>query len=407
MLTKHKSSNTKDRENNENAIQIQKIFKKKEEPLCNNWSFNIGHIPNTYMVNSTNSFLSKINSFSFCKDDFLISFDVESLFTNVPLLDTINIIADSIYDDPCKSKPPFCKSTFIKLLKFATGGLFLFKDGLYKQSDGVTMGSPLGPTLANFFLAHLENQWLCNSNSSISIPHFYTRYVDDIFCIFKNGNDFNDFLSLLNNTHPNLKFTFVKGSSSLPFLDVLVTLPTNSEEKIQTSVFRKPTFTGQLLNFSSICPFTWKISLIYCFLHRAYLICSSWDLFHKEVSYLHNIFVKNGYPSDIFYSVLKRFVSSKYCSNNCKTPVENSRDVICIPYLGKCSLIYKKKLSSIFSSFNCNCSIVFRSHKVKNYFSLKSLSLCVFVLRWFIYSNVSVMLICFTLVKLNATCSQG
>ena len=44
MLTKHKSANTKDRENNENAIQIQKIFKKKEEPLRNNWSFNIGFL---------------------------------------------------------------------------------------------------------------------------------------------------------------------------------------------------------------------------------------------------------------------------------------------------------------------------------------------------------------------------
>ena len=36
----------------------------------------------------------------------------------------------------------------------------MFNDRLYKQIDGVTMGSPLGPTLANFFLGHLEEKYL-------------------------------------------------------------------------------------------------------------------------------------------------------------------------------------------------------------------------------------------------------
>ena len=37
------------------------------------------------------------------------------------------------------------------MLKFATSGIFLYRDKLYRQVDGVAMGSPLGPSLANFF----------------------------------------------------------------------------------------------------------------------------------------------------------------------------------------------------------------------------------------------------------------
>ena len=56
------------------------------------------------------------------------------------------------------------KEIFIKLLRLATQGQYLYKDILYKQIDAVTMGSPLGPTIANFFLANLGNRILKNKN---------------------------------------------------------------------------------------------------------------------------------------------------------------------------------------------------------------------------------------------------
>ena len=34
--------------------------------------------------------------------------------------------------------------------------MFTFNDKIYKQKDGVSMGSPLGPLLANVFIAALE-----------------------------------------------------------------------------------------------------------------------------------------------------------------------------------------------------------------------------------------------------------
>ena len=50
------------------------------------------------------------------------------------------------------------------------------------------MGSPLGPTIANFFLANMENKILQN-NADFHLE-LYLRYVDDIFCVFNNENIF-------------------------------------------------------------------------------------------------------------------------------------------------------------------------------------------------------------------------
>ena len=72
------------------------------------------------------------------------------------------------------------KIEFKELLSLATkNSYFIFNRQLYKQVDGVAMGSPLGPTLANAFLVHFEKN--CPSDFK---PHYYQQYVDDIFVLF-------------------------------------------------------------------------------------------------------------------------------------------------------------------------------------------------------------------------------
>ena len=74
--------------------------------------------------------------------------------------------------------------------------MLLYKNKLYQQHDGVNMDSPLAPTLANFFLAHIENKLL--GKQSDFCPKLYSRYVDDIFAVFDNSDHCTKFLDLLN-----------------------------------------------------------------------------------------------------------------------------------------------------------------------------------------------------------------
>ena len=77
----------------------------------------------------------------------------------------------------------------------------MYKDALYKQVDGVAMGSPLGPSLANFFLGHIEQNKLFQNNDFYLIV--YLRYVDDILAVFEEGSTYHKFFELLNKQHPN------------------------------------------------------------------------------------------------------------------------------------------------------------------------------------------------------------
>ena len=84
----------------------------------------------------------------------------DSLFTNIPLEETIEICINELFKIKSNSHG-FKKSEFKYLLSSATKELyFTFNNVLYKQIDRIAMGSPLGPSLANAFLAYHEQNWL-------------------------------------------------------------------------------------------------------------------------------------------------------------------------------------------------------------------------------------------------------
>ena len=115
------------------------------------------------------------------------------------------------------------KNQFEKLLRAAlSNNYFLFDGIIYQQIDGVAMGSPLDPSLANAFLAHYEQIWLNDCPDEFK-PVYYKRYVDDIFVLFQSPHHLEKFNEYLNTKHANIKFTSEKEvNGSLPFLHVLI-----------------------------------------------------------------------------------------------------------------------------------------------------------------------------------------
>ena len=176
----------------------------------------------------------------------LFSFDVESLFTNKPLDECIDLVVRYIKED--KTDITLSATELKTLLCFATAQThFLFKGSFYDQVDGVSMGSPLAPVLANLFMGHNEKDWIENYKGSKIL--FYRRYVDDTFCVFEREQDAVSFYNYINSQHPNIWFTMEREvDNKLAFLDVLVN---NNPLNLQTSVFRKKTFTGLLTNYFS------------------------------------------------------------------------------------------------------------------------------------------------------------
>ena len=103
---------------------------------------------NQYTVKESVQFAKKI-----CEQDPTLSMDsldVDSLLTNIPLDETIDICVNQLFENMMLFQ------NFKQLLCLATKSLILYLT-VYKPIDGVAMGSPLRPSLANVFLSYHEN----------------------------------------------------------------------------------------------------------------------------------------------------------------------------------------------------------------------------------------------------------
>ena len=247
------------------------------------------------------------NSFTFAKfiqncnlvpaKTFLCSFDISSLFTNVPLDDTIEICADALYRDHLDC-PPIREDTFRELMLIATRGVeFSFNNQMYMQLDDVVIGSPLGPALANIFVGFHESRIFDNTIK----PGFYFRFVNDTFVIFGSELGCDHFPEKLNLLHPALKFTVEKEqNNSLNFLDALVE---KEGTGFLTSIYWKRTLTGQYVCWNSFSTEMRKIRLIKNLVHRALMICSKTKL-GSELVKIKQLLLKTDIQQMFYFLVL-------------------------------------------------------------------------------------------------------
>ena len=177
----------------------------------------------------------------------LLSLDVDSLFTKVPVRETLNFLCRKLPDNSLDI--PMEIDDFIDLIDLCiTDNVFEYNGNYSVQKYGMSMGSPLSPVLCNIFMEYFETK-LLPQIASIK----WLRYVD-IFLVWPQHLDFDVFLSRLNLLHPTIKFKFEwERDDKLSFLDVIVhknngnplffiyRMPTNSFAYIQSfSIHRTP-----------------------------------------------------------------------------------------------------------------------------------------------------------------------
>ena len=203
----------------------------------------------------------------------MVSLDTESLFTNTPLEETIKICCDSLYKNQ-ELLSINSKNQFEKLLRVALSYNYFFDGIVYQQVDGVAMGSPLSPSLANTFLAHSEQIWLNDCPNEFK-PVYHKRYVGDIFARFRSPHHLENFNEYLNTKHANIKLTNEKEFyRSLPFLDVLIS---RNKKGFTGTVYHKPKFSGIYTYFKSFIADEYKHDSIFTLLFQIFSIVSGFS----------------------------------------------------------------------------------------------------------------------------------
>ncbi|CAF1119945.1 unnamed protein product, partial [Didymodactylos carnosus] len=328
--------------------------------------------PRTFIKDSFD-FAKLIQQRKASMNELMFSLDVESLFTNVPVNEAIDLAINIIM----KKKGENAKFTNldVKDLKHLfelaiTNVPFRFLDQLYIQRDGVSMGSPLAPILADIFMEHIENK--VEQYPEQHRIKIMKRYVDDMFFMIDGKHDdIEKLLEWFNQLHYKIKFTCENEKNyELPFLDVKII---RQRTRYETTIYKKPTHTGLYLHWMSCQARKYKIGLIKTLTIRAIRICSSTKLLKEECEHIEQCLIRNGYPKNLIKRKIKYTIEQK--QQQVPTKIRSKLFYTSLTYFGNETKVMadklKKKLEKTFPTtevkFGFQKGLTVRKMFIKNY----------------------------------------
>ncbi|CAH3045255.1 unnamed protein product [Pocillopora meandrina] len=246
-----------------------------------------------YIVANSAHFVSTVSNETILDNEIMVSFDVESLFTNVPIDAAVQAALLKLENDPSLAdRTTLTPAQIADLLKFVLRSTyFLYNGSIYEQKDGAAMGSLVSAVIANLYMESFEEQAIITSSYE---PRIWKHYVDDTFTILDREN-VDDFLQHLNNQQSSIRFTMAtEKDNKLTFLDTAVLR--ESDGHLTTSVYRKPTHTEQYLAYDSHHPQSVKRGIVKCLYERAKRLVTKPSVIFEEKKHLLSVLVSNGYP---------------------------------------------------------------------------------------------------------------
>ena len=154
----------------------------------------------------------------------------------------------------------------------------------------------------------------------------------------------------------------MESNNQINFLDVKV--KRKHDLKLETSTYRKPTFTGVMLNWNSLTSIKYKTGLIRCLLDRSYKICSNEKLKQVEMAQLRILLLKNNYPSQVIEKEFNKFLEIKSRLNVEKIIDDEIKlKYLSLPYINDRSEIIAFKIKKVVKEFfpKVNLRIAFKS----------------------------------------------
>ena len=274
-----------------------------------------------YLAKNLSSFLGKISNAHLRHSGDLLnrlknarnykvmgSYDVKSLFTNVPTDKALLMLRQEITQH--QHSLPINEEAFCDLVEACLSfNIFEYDGGWFEQVFGLNMGSPLSPVLACLYLEFIERNKILPKMKDC----LWLRYVDDILIMADSVDFIRNIFQFINSIEPTIKFTFeMENNNTLPFLDVQIIRIRN---KLTFDVYRKPTNKEGYIHFLSSHNETTKRGILIGFFLRALRICDP-QYIDNEVCRIFTAFSNLSYP---YMFISKSFTTAKNIFYNPKT----------------------------------------------------------------------------------------
>lgn len=227
-----------------------------------------------YIIYDTKGIIHTLSSLGpLQSDSWLVTLDIESLYTNIDN-QRLSIILHPYGDILSKL------FSFINKMNYCK-----YNRQLYRQRQGIAMGTNAAVQLANLYLGTLLDKLAASAHKGIIL---YKRYIDDIFLIFNGHHDeLDEYIDSLDRLIPGIKLTRTYSQSEVNFLDI--TIYKDVDNHIQWKTFQKPTNKFLYIPFQSAHPRCTFSGFISAEIARLKLTNSDpWNVaFHVETFFEH------------------------------------------------------------------------------------------------------------------------
>ena len=233
-----------------------------------------------------------------CETPFILfTFDIASLYTNVPIEEGVAAVGRAFLKHKDPQRPDLTILSLLRLL--LTSNDFIFKNRRFLQTHGTAMGCAFGSSFANIFLA----EWEAAIGQHHCTPVLWLRYIDDIFGIWTHGEEqllvFKDYI---NSIHDSIKVTLTYSPVSIRFLDLELY---SYHGRVLHRIGFKPTDSFSILSPNSFHPPHVFSSIIFSQVYRWASRSSTYEDFCKTKSIVQCHWRRQGYTRSCIRNTVK------------------------------------------------------------------------------------------------------
>jgi hypothetical protein len=236
------------------------------------------------------------------KKYWLCTGDVVAMYPNIPRQRAHQILGDIARE---ASNEPDYANLITKLAQWSDNYLvFEHKNRYFHQKEGLAMGIPAAPDVANLYMSHFEN-------SFASEFILYRRYLDDIIVLVEAVSK-KDALEQCSKVHADgLTLTWSVEERTVNFLDLSISLEAGY---LSFKPYRKPLNSYERLPFTSAHPLHVKRAAFLGEVSRIARLCSRYPTYYNEIAHVRDIYLKRAYPPQLLHNWIRQEARNRWDS---------------------------------------------------------------------------------------------